>query len=142
MSTRANGGASTAMMMLLSAAIFAFFGFFFVNWNTPGVNGQVVLFRVMLGWTLKSTAILFALSAAITFVNPFGGNVLFGVVGVVSAVLFLVVAAMDVFDKQHTTMAYGPIILVLFALWNGYGALGGLREMLASRRAPSEPPPS
>lgn len=135
MSTRRTGGASTAAMMLLSAAIFAFFGFFYVNWSTPGVDGQVVLFRMLLGWTLKITAIMFAISAVLTFISSFIGNVLYGVIGVLSAVLFLVVAGMDVLDKQHTTMAYGPIILVLFALWNGFGAVTGLKEIMASQAA-------
>ena len=52
-------------IMLLSAAIFGFFGFFYANWYTPGLDGNPVLFRVLLGWTLRVTAILFAASAGL-----------------------------------------------------------------------------
>lgn len=123
-----------ATVMVLSALIFGFFGFFYVNWNTPGVDGNPVLFRVLLGWTLKGAAVLFLASAALTLFKPPAGNLLYAVTGVVSAALFVVVAVMDVADSQHTFMPYGWVVLLLFAAWNGYGSWSALRAVLAPPR--------
>ena len=122
------------LVMLLSAAIFGFFGFFYINWNTPGVDGDPVLFRVMLGLTLKTTAIFFAACAALTVVKPFLGNLLYSLGGGVSAVLFLVVAAMDIADDQHMIAPNAQYVLILFAAWNGYGSWSALRKVMAARR--------
>ncbi len=124
------------MIMLLSAAIFGFFGFFYVNWNTLGVDGNPVLFRVLLGWTLKTTAILFAASAGLAALKPYLGNLLYALTGVASAGLFFVVAIMDIADDQHGFMPYGPVVLLLFAGWNGFGSWSALRAVLAMRRMP------
>ena len=119
--------------MLFSAAIFGFFGFFYLNWNTPGVNGQVVPFRVLLGWTLKISSILFFVSAGVTLAQPVLGNLLYALVGVIGAGLFIIVAVMDLADPQHMIMPYAPFVLVLFAAWNGYGSWTSLRAVLAVR---------
>ena len=65
--------------------------------------------------------------------RPFFGNLVYALVGIVGAVLFVVVAFMDIADKQHTIMAYAPVILFLFAAWNGYGSWSSLRAILAMR---------
>ena len=134
MTERSTGGVLAGPgIMLFSALIFGFFGFFYINWNTPGVQGQAVLFRVLLGWTLRVSSVLFFLSAAVTIARPFLGNLIYAIVGIVGAVLFVVVAIMDVADKQHTIMAYAPVVLFLFAAWNGYGSWSSLRGVLALR---------
>lgn len=126
---------SNIVMMVISAAIFAYFGWFAqIAWNTPGVTGQVVLFRVMLGWTIRIAAIAFGASALIALVAPVIGNVIFAIVGLLSAILFVVIAIMDLLDPQHGIFAYAPIILILFALWNGYGSWTSLTEVIADRR--------
>lgn len=132
MSTRSTGGMGSAGMMLLSAAIFGFFGFFYISWTPPG-NVQRVFFSVLLEWTLKATAIGFALSAALTFVRPYVGRALYGIIGVLSAVAFVVVALLDLIDTKNTIMPYGWVVLILFALWNGFGAVNGLRELATIR---------
>ncbi len=130
---RAGGVLAGPGAMLFSALIFGFFGFFYINWNTRGLQGQVLLFVVLMEWTLKVSAVLFLLSAGLTIARPFLGNLIYGIVGIVGAVLFVVVAIMDVADKQHTIMAYAPVVLFLFAAWNGYGSWSSLRGVLALR---------
>jgi len=125
-------------IMVLSALIFGFFGFYYIDWNTPGVDGDPLLFRQLLGWTLKASSVLFILSAVLTAARATLGNLLYALTGVVGAGLFLVVAVMDIADSQHTIMAPGapwvsPLILVLFAIWNGYGSWLALRAILAGR---------
>ncbi len=121
-------------IMIISGLIFGFFGFFYADWNTPGLDGDPLLFRQLLGWTLKIAAIAFLLCAGLTFAQPVAGNLVYAVIGVVSAVMFVVVAILDVADKRHGIMAYGPIVLLLFAAWNGYGSWQGIRMVLAARR--------
>lgn len=122
------------VIMLISGLIFGFFGFFYVNWSAPGVDGHAVLFRVLLGWTLRVSSILFLASAGITIARPVAGNLLYALVGVVGAGLFVVVAVMDVTDTRHGFMPYGPAVLLLFAAWNGYGSWMSLRSVLSMRR--------
>jgi hypothetical protein len=120
-------------MMLLSAAIFGYFGFGMTWIHTSAITGQFLLFVALLDWTLKVTAIAFAVSGILTMLHARAGNMLYSIAGLLSAILFVVVAMLDMADKQHT--AISPIILLIFAAWNGYGAWQGLRMLLASPRA-------
>lgn len=119
-------------IMLLSAAIFAYFGFL-SQWTTHNAGGQLVPAWFALKWTIKGSAVAFAVSALVTFVHRWGGNLLYGVVGVVSAVLLVTVIVLDYVDKQHAA-AISPVFLALFAAWNGYGAWTGLVGVIAARR--------
>ena len=135
-SNPSQAGLASAGIMLLSAVIFGFFGFFYgINWNTPGVNGQdPVLFRQLCGWTLKVAAIAYGLAALLTMVSARTGNLLYAIVGLASAVMFVIIAVMDIADTQHAIMPYGPAILLIFAAWNGYGAWQGLRQVMSTQR--------
>jgi hypothetical protein len=120
-------------MMIISAVVFGFFGYFAgINWNTPGLDGDPLLFRQLLGWTLRIATWTFLACGLITFVQPLIGNALYAVAGLISAVLFVVVAIMDIQDQRHGVMAYGPIILIAFALFNGYGSWQGIRAVIAA----------
>ena len=127
-------------MMFLSAAIFGYFGFA-TSWNyNSTITGEFLLFVALLDWTLKGSAIVFLVAAVLTFVRPFAGNLIYGLAGAVGAVLLLVIAGLDFLDKQHT--ALHPLLLLIFAAWNGYGSFSGLREILAGRAtsSPFQPP--
>jgi len=117
-------------IMLLSSALFGYFGFA-STWITTGSNGQYLLFVAILEWTLRISAIGFLVAAIITGVRPMTGNVLYSVISLLGAVAFLVVLVMDVMDKQH--MVLHPVLLAIFAAWNGYGALTSLKQLLASQ---------
>ncbi len=129
------------ILILLSAAIFGFFGFFYLDWNKPFPDGQVVLFMGLLGWTLRISAIVFLAAGLLAFVSPIAGNLLYALTGVASAGLFVVVAVMDVTDTAHMIMPYAPVALVLFAAWNGFGSWSALRSIIGSpdRRGPQSP---
>lgn len=120
-------------IMLLSAAIFGYFGFFNATFNTTGVNGQYLAYVAILEWTLKISAVGFAIAGVLAFFAPMPANLLYSVISLLSAVAFIVVAVMDLMDPNHTVM--NPVILLLFAAWNGYGAISGLRDLLAMRQA-------
>ena len=117
-------------MMFLSAAIFGYFGFS-ITWIYQGNNGQFLLFVALLDWTLKGSAMAYLVSGLITLANARAGNLLYGIVGLLGAILFLVIAAMDYADKQH--MAMNPILLLIFAGWNGYASFTGLKELFRTR---------
>ncbi len=127
-------------IMLLSAAIFGYFGFA-TSWNHHSVlTGEFLLFVALLDWTLKCSSIAFLVAALVTFANTIIGNLIYGLVGAIGAVSFLVIAGLDFADKQHTAMH--PLLLLVFAAWNGYASFSGLREILNARRIASriEPP--
>jgi hypothetical protein len=119
-------------IMILSALIFGFFGFAY-TWNTRGTGGEFVLFPALLGWTLKISAILFVVAAVLATVKEMAGNLVYALTGVTGAGMFVVVAVMDIADQGHTIMPYAPVVLVLFAAWNGYGSWLALRAVLAGR---------
>lgn len=120
-------------MMFFSAAIFGYFGFFYATWSYYSIiNGQFLLFVALLDWTLKVSAIANLVSGLITFANAKAGNLLYGIVGLLGALMFLVIAAMDILDKQHT--AISPFLLLIFAAWNGYASFSGLKELLIAHK--------
>ena len=120
-------------IMLLSAALFGYFGFA-TTWLTTGNAGQFLIYVAILEWALKASAIGFVLAAALTAVKPFSGNVWYAVVSLLGALAFLVVLVMDVMDKQH--MVLHPVLLAIFAGWNGYGALTSLKQLMANGPTP------
>jgi len=129
---RNNGRFAGPFVMLFSAAFFGYFGFS-RDWSAPFPDGKVVLFMVVLGWTLKISAALFLASSVVSFVNPILGHGLYAATGIVAAGLFVVVVVMDVTDTDHMVMPYGWVVLLLIAVWNGYGSWLSLRSILGSR---------
>ena len=120
------------VVMFLSAAIFAYFGFF-MRLSTTTAAGDTVLMWVILLWTLRIGAIMFALAGALTFVSPLSGNAMYAAGSALSAIGLLAVGVMDLLDDQHAA-AIPPILAFIFAAWNGYGAWASMREIMASRR--------
>lgn len=118
-------------IMLLSAAIFGYFGF---TMKPVAADGTFVLFMAILTWTLRVSAILFAACAGVALVSPIAGNLLYALVGVVGAGLFVVVAIMDVADRNYATIH--PLLLLIFAAWNGFGSWSSLSAVLGAGRAP------
>ena len=116
-------------IMVLSALIFGYFG-----WQVKPVaaDGETILFMWLLSWTLRISAGVFILCAVITLAAPVLGNLLYALTGVVGAGLFVVVVVMDIADQNYAA-ALHPAILLLFAIWNGYGSWLALRAVLAGR---------
>ena len=54
-------GFSGPGVMLISAALFGYFGFY-TSWNTTGITGQFLPFVAIIEWSLKGGAIGFAIS--------------------------------------------------------------------------------
>jgi len=125
-----NGRFAGPIVMLFSAAMFGYFGFYVMK--PVSTSGQPILFMVLLTWTLRISAALFLLSALLTVVRPILGNLLYSLVGVVGAGLFVVVVVMDFTDPKNQTIS--PILLLLFAAWNGYGSWSALRSILVSKQ--------
>lgn len=115
-------------IMILSAVIFGFFGF---SLSTTAPDAQFVLFMALLAWTLRISAILFVVSAAVTLIQPIVGNLLYFLVGGIGAGLFVVVVVLDMTNDKYSTVH--PVILLLFAAWNGFGSWSSLRAVLAMR---------
>ena len=130
--------------MIFGALLFGYFGFLLGLTPNNSAGHFVWLFAVFL-WTLRVVAIGNALSAMVTFASPLPGNVLYGLVGVLSAVAFVILAVWDILDKTY--MLYGMpflpawMMLLLFAAWNGYGSWVGLQAVMTLRRLASSANP-
>ena len=116
--------------MLISAALFGYFGFAY-NWDSTGTDGQFLPFVVIIEWSLKGGAIGFALAAILSFIASRPAEFLYAAVGIITAIGFVIGGSLDLADNQHTVMQ--PIILFIFAAWNGYSSVMSLKHLLQSR---------
>ena len=119
--------------MFLSAAIFGFFGFY-PTWMHTGLGGQLLVFVVIFEWTLKGSAIAYGLAGLLTIARPLVGNMIFAAAGLLSALLFVVVAVLDILDAQHQVLH--PLLILVFAAWNGYSSYTGLQAVTKLREIP------
>lgn len=110
----------------ISVLLFGYFGFF--TWPIEGAPAMSHIFT----WTLRVSAIGFALAAILLMVGRREGHLVAGVIGVLGALAFLVVIALDLMDTQRSVGMH-PIILLAFALWNGWVSIGSLRDWRAAR---------
>jgi hypothetical protein len=113
--------------MLVSAAIFGYFG-----WMTVWAQ-QLLPMTAILKWSLRIGSIAFAVAAGLAFAGGMLGPLLYAVAGVVTSILFVVVAVMDWANATHST-GIPPFLLLLFAAWNGYGSVAAIAEVRAGRR--------
>ena len=119
-------------IMFISAALFGYFGFF-IGFLHTNFQGTFILFFALLDWTIKGTAVGFGLGGVITLFKPLFGNIVYGLTGLLSALMFVTISVMDFMDPHNMTISLpflpGPIPLLLFAAWNGYGSWFGIRAV-------------
>lgn len=116
-------------VMLLSALLFGYFGYGMTWLHRSAITGQVLPYVVILDWTLKVSSVAFVAAALLTWANAVAGNFLYSAVSLAGGALFVVVALWDFMDTQHT--AASPVLVLFFGLWNGFGAIAGLRQALS-----------
>ena len=131
-------------MMIFSAVIFGYFGFT-ITWNYHSfATGQFLPYIVILNWTLQGAGIGFATAAIVTFAHRLLGNLIYSIIGLITAVLFLVVAVWDQIDTQNMSFSLpflpGPVALLLFAAWNGYTSWFGIKTVLELLRTLPDTP--
>lgn len=128
---------SGPFIMFLSAAIFGYFGFgsTWAHKMTTDDPPELLIMVAVLEWTLKASSILFVLAALITMARAFAGNLLYTIVGLLSSLAFVAVAIWD-FSTPYMS-GIPPVLLLIFAAWNGYGSWTGLQAMLTMRVTPA-----
>ncbi|MHC4992365.1 MAG: hypothetical protein ACYTGC_15435 [Planctomycetota bacterium] len=116
--------------MIFSALLFGFFGFL---WGYPLLTptNQIIPMVATLMWTVRGTAITFLAAGLLAMAAPRPGNLLYSVAGLVSSGLFVVVAVWDLNSPLVSGIPW--YLLLLFAVWNGYGAWAGLKPLLVTR---------
>lgn len=125
--------------MLLSAAIFGYFGFgmtflgFGTTWEhrytapPPPAEPELLVMVALLMWTLRIAAIAFVLAAIVSSVSSArAGAALYGAVGLLAAFSLLSVAVWDWNSPYYSGVP--PFLLLIFAVWNGFSSWAGLRE--------------
>ena len=139
MPTAASESRTQVFFMLLSAAVFAYFGFA-MSWahqyTGPGSPTPNVLIPMVavLKWTLRAAAVGFGVAALVAMAQPRIGSLLYSVTGLVTAIAFLVVAIWEWTNPQGYFSGVPAILLLIFAAWNGYGSWAGLREAMERRQ--------
>ena len=113
--------------MLFGAAIFGYFGFF-VGWgHERALDGHLLWAVVLLKWSLRIGAVLFALAALLAFARRSEAAIVDAIAAIGTAVAFVVVAIWDMTHPQYSAGVH-PLILLLFAAWNGWGGWEWIRE--------------
>ena len=126
---------SQVLFILISAGLFAWFGFR-TSWAHQYTNTQppeLVTMVVVLKWTLRVGAIAFGLSAILSMAGLRAGPAIYALAGVVTAALFLIVAIWDWSSPYYCGIPV--VLLVIFAVWNGFSSWTGLRAALGERSA-------
>lgn len=103
--------AGDAVGMFISAAIFGFFGFFYF-----GAQQTILLFQIVL-WTLRGSAIGFALAGALTLARMRIGPMVFQVIAAISSIMLIVTGIWHFVDP--TVANLNGVLLLLFGIWNG-----------------------
>ena len=126
-------------VMLLSAAIFGYFGFMTV-FPELDADGDPIPLVVTLKWTLRMSAIAFLATGLLVLAKPLPANLLFGGLGLVSAVMLAIIGVWDLASPFASGIP--PVLLFIFAVWNGLSSLSGLQAALRMRapRDTFEPP--
>lgn len=136
----ANDARSDVFFMLISAAAFGYFGFAsswahqYTNTNPPVLLPMVVILK----WTLRGGAIAFLFAVAVTMAKREVGSLIYSLVGLLTAGSFIIVAIWEWTNSQGYYSGVPPFLLVVFAIWNGYGSWSGIKEMLAAMRRSSD----
>jgi hypothetical protein len=128
---------SEILFMLISAGLFAYFGWG-VSWvhkYTTTQPPQLLPMVVLLQWTMRGGAIAFGLAALISMLGSSIGSFVYAGAGLATAVIFLIVAIWEWTNPQGYYSGVPAILLLVFAVWNGYGSWSSLREALASMRS-------
>ena len=127
---------SDIFFMLISAAVFAYFGFggSWSHKHTTTQPPQLLPMVALLEWTLKAGAVACGLSALLVMLKQHLGDVLYAAAGLVIAVIFAVVAIWEWTNPQGYYSGIPAFLLIIFALWNGFGSWSSMREIMASRR--------
>lgn len=122
--------------MLLSALLFAYFGFIWSwahQWTSTQPPQRIPMIAVLM-WTLRIGAIAFIVAAALSLARQRLGPFLYAVTGLVTSALFVVVAIWEWTNPNGYYSGVPAILLLVFALLNGYGSINSLRAL---RAAPS-----
>ncbi|MHC5113398.1 MAG: hypothetical protein ACYTGP_03090 [Planctomycetota bacterium] len=131
---------SQSFWMLISAGIFAYFGFAtawpqLTTTNPPETIAMVVLLK----WTIRVSACAFAGAWLLSLLGTMLGPILYAAAGLVGAVIFVIVAIWEWTNPQGYYSGVPAILLLIFAVWNGVASIGGL--VSAFRRAPAAEAP-
>ncbi len=123
---------SQVFFMLISGGIFAYFGFAnsWVHQYTSTTPPVLLPMVVLLKWSLRVGAISFGVSALISFSGSILGPLLYAIVGLITAVIFAIVAVWEWTNPNGYYSGVPAILLIIFAVWNGFGSYSGLREVL------------
>jgi len=131
--TRSEPSLASPGVMLFAAAIFALVGYF-THFLPPGGAPTVdIVLCVLLTWTLRVGAIVFAVAGVLTMVRPLGGNLLYALVSLAAGAAFLTAGVLDFMNPAYPALLH-PAVWVVFGLWDGYEGVTTLRAVLAVRR--------
>lgn len=121
------GRTADLLAPLLSAAIFGYYGFL-AGLETSDANGVVPLWLGSV-WILRIAAILFASCIGLALLDNAWSEAAYGGAGLLAAAGLLAILVWDQLDTANAT-AFHPLLLLVFAIWNGFASVSTLRAAL------------
>ncbi len=124
---------SHAFSMFLTAAVFAVLGYYMIGWGhqtTTGPTSQLLMMVVLLKWTLRAGAIVFAVAGSLAALQVRAGAILYSVSAMAACGICLAVTVWEVTTPYYS--GPGPLILIVLAAWTGYTGVDALRLLKAA----------
>ncbi|MCE2882072.1 MAG: hypothetical protein LW636_06920 [Planctomycetaceae bacterium] len=111
----------------LTAAVFGYFGFI-AGLATTGNDGEMVPLYAVFVWSMRVVALGALASVLLALSGSRKTAPLYLAIMALAAASSLGCAAWDLADTTYN-LACPPILLIVFAIWNGYCAFGAAREL-------------
>ncbi|MEM7228289.1 MAG: hypothetical protein AAF432_05660 [Planctomycetota bacterium] len=129
---RDNDSGYDMFFMIVSAVLFAYFGFY-LNLQTTNSSGQTVPLWVYFAWLMRGACIGFVIAIVLKFIAGALGDLVYFIMGILCGVGLLVLGIWDVRDTTYIAPLV-PFWAFVFAAWNLWGSVAGLRAIMARRR--------
>lgn len=113
---------------LLSAAIFAYFGFFSGLTTDDGSGSTVPLFFAAV-WGMRLASILFLAAAVVGMTGVNRAGLLVGLLGGLASAILAGITVWSMADSTKD-IAVNHLIMIICVIWNAYSAFRAIRDDL------------
>jgi hypothetical protein len=129
-SRRSDGdyGSVDVLGPLLSAAIFAYFGFFSGLQSDDGSGNTVPLFFAAV-WGMRLASVLFLAAAVVAILGVNRAGVLAGILGGLGSAILAAITVWSMADSTKD-IAVNHLIMIICVLWTAYSAFRAIRDDL------------
>lgn len=112
---------------LISTVLFGYYGFL-AGLDTHGSAGEPIALWIAFVWSLRISAVLFAICLVLAARGNPRELLWYGISGAIATAGLAAVLVWDFADPN--ALAVSPFILLIFVAWNGYSSFATIRDAL------------